>query len=118
MKNPFIKMLEKEDRSSIFHSSAHARMQSEGHFGAASSETFAQRTKIEQNRQYIQQYGSSSITAGGNQYNRAQTYNPTATQRSSQGIAARPLANGPRPAAPARPAISRPPLPKNPGIQR
>ena len=90
-------MLENEDRSSIFHSSAHARAQSEGHFGAASSETFAQRTKIEQNRQFIQQYNNARITSGGNQYNRAQTYNPTTT---------------PKPATP------RPPLPKNPGIQR
>lgn len=105
MKNPLIKFIKEEDHASIFHSSVHARAQSEGHLGAASSETFRQREALNQNRQYIKQYKESRLATGVNQYCRAKTYEPAAQAHPA------PQPPTPRPIMPKNPGI-------NPGIHR
>ncbi len=49
------------ERSQIFHSSAYARAQSGTAMGAASTESFAQRQALEQNRQNVRKYGDSLV---------------------------------------------------------
>ena len=61
MKNPFTKILIKDKREDIFHSSAYAKAQSGGVMGAASVESFEKRRKIDQNRQVIQKYKDSQV---------------------------------------------------------
>lgn len=62
-KNPFVKMLIRDQKSDIFHTSAYAKAQSGSSFGAASSESFAARQKIDQNRQNIRKYNDSRVAA-------------------------------------------------------
>ena len=95
MKNPLLKYVINPDKEEVFHSSAFARAQNGGNIGSASSETFANRRRLDQNRQFIRGYGDSNIGNASNPALRAKTYE------------AAPQASAPRP-----------PLPKNPGIQR
>ena len=61
MKNPFMKYVAKEKKEDIFHSSAYGKAQNGGNMGAASSESFADRRKMERNRQVINGYGHSGV---------------------------------------------------------
>ena len=100
-KNPFLDRLMKiNDKGDIFHSSAYGKAQNGGSMGAASTESFATRRQIEQNRTVIKGYGSSSVARSviGNGP-RAKTYMPPA--KNNVGLGPRPMAG-----------------PKNPGISR
>ena len=61
MKNPFLKRLMKDTKSDVIHSSSYASAQNAGNIGAASTETFAQRKDIKQNRQMVNNYGTSRL---------------------------------------------------------
>lgn len=78
MTNPFAKFLQKEEKGEIFHSSAAGRAQNADGIGVASSSSFAERMKIEKNRQIVRGYNDSRVvsqayTAGS----RAKTYSET-----------------------------------------
>jgi len=63
-KNPLLKyMMDDEKREDFFHTSRHARIQSGANMGAASTETFAQRRMIDQNRTRVKKYSDSRIAA-------------------------------------------------------
>lgn len=64
MNNPFIKYLMKEQKENIFHSSAYGKAQNAGAIGAASTESFEERMKVEQNRKIVQGYNDSRIVNG------------------------------------------------------
>ena len=100
--NPFLKYIMKDEKEDIFHTSAYGKAQNGQGMGAASSQSFAERRQTDANRTVIRGFNSSSIagSAIGNGP-RAKAYVPPA-----------------KPAATARPAMSRPPMPKNPGISR
>lgn len=57
--NPFLKYVMKDDKEDIFHSSAYAKAQNGGSMGAASTQSFADRQRMEQNRTMIRGYASS-----------------------------------------------------------
>lgn len=61
MDNPFAKRLMKDDRAEIFHSSAYGRAQSGGAMGAASTESFEERKKIDESRKTIRKYDDSMV---------------------------------------------------------
>ena len=63
-KNPFLKYVMKDNKEDIFHSSAYAKAQNGGGIGAASSESYQVRVKINENRQNIKGYGDSEIMSG------------------------------------------------------
>lgn len=64
MKNPFIKYLMREQKEDIFHSSAYGKAQNAGAIGAASTESFEERMKVERNRKIVQGYNDSRIVNG------------------------------------------------------
>lgn len=101
MNNPLLKYVSHPDKDEVFHSSAFARSQNSGQIGTASSETFAARRTLDQNRQFVKRYGDSQLGSATGQMH-AKTYTPAA----------------PTPGQPltTRPMVSRPPMPKNPGI--
>lgn len=105
------RITEHDDKSDFFHSSAYAKSQNQTSIGAASSETFAARRQLDNSRRFVGNYQRSQIVSSGNTYERAKTYDPAAARASA------PQAAGQRPQPMAsRPAMSRPPMPKNPGI--
>ena len=59
--NPLIKYLAKNKSEEVFHSSAYARTQNGSNMGAASSQSFAERKRIEENRQRIRGYRDSGL---------------------------------------------------------
>lgn len=65
---PIVKRLIRDEKSEFFHSSAYGRAQSGGTIGAASTESFDQRRKIDENRQNIRKYDDSLVAE--------QRYNP------------------------------------------
>lgn len=64
MKNPFIKYLMKEKKEDIFHSSGYGKAQSAEVIGTASTQSFADRMKIDKNRQIVRGYNDSRIANG------------------------------------------------------
>lgn len=92
--NPFIKYVMKDEKEDIVHSSTYAKAQSGGSMGVASAQSFAERQRIEQNRQVIRGYGASRVAnsaiSGGP---RAKTYTPPVGGVKSVG-------GGPRPPMP------------------
>ena len=64
MKNPFIKYVMKDKKEDIFHSSAYGKAQNGEVIGVASTESFDERMKVEQNRQVVQGYNDSAIVNG------------------------------------------------------
>lgn len=80
MNNPFLKYLMKDDKKEdIFHSSAYGVAQNGAGMGAASTQSFRERQKIEENRQKVGGYNRSGImgSAAANGP-RAKTYTPPA----------------------------------------
>lgn len=65
---PIVKRMIRDEKSDFFHSSAYGRAQSGGTIGAASTESFDQRRKIDENRQNIRKYDDSLVAE--------QRYNP------------------------------------------
>ncbi len=63
MGNPFIKYIDREKRENVFHSSAYGVTQSGGNIGVASTESFAERQKIEKNRKIIRGYNDAKIVS-------------------------------------------------------
>ena len=96
-----IKRVMKDDKEDIFHSSAYGKAQNGAGMGASSTESFAARRKIDQNRQVVKGYGNSNLVgqAIGNGP-RAKAYTP------------------PTPSTQGSPAPARPLPPRNPGISR
>lgn len=89
--NPFLKRLMKAKKEDVIHSSAYASAQNQCGMGAASTISFEERMKIEQNRQKIKGYGTSSVVGKA-------------------------MGGGPRPKT--YDGAARPSLPRNPGISR
>ena len=67
-KNPFTKILIKNQKQEFFHSSAYGMAQSGNVIGASSTESFAKRQEIDQNRQNIRKYNDSRVAS--QRYNR------------------------------------------------
>lgn len=91
MKNPLLKYLIKANKEDVFHSSAYSKVKSGDTIGSASSESFATRQAIEQNRQLVKKYHDSLIAS--NTYNRhlaasstnsASSSNPTNSSSSTK----------------------------------
>lgn len=119
MNTPLLKYVNDPDKDEVFHTSAFARAQNGGHLGAASSETFTARRSLDQNRQFVRNYGDSKLATAGNPGLHAKAYDPTAQPRfaSDARVAANQRFAASRPAAQSPASqMSRPPLPKNPGI--
>ena len=64
MNNPFIKYVMKERKEDIFHSSAYGKAQNGEAIGAASTEGFNDRMKIDRNRQIVKGYNDSRVVNG------------------------------------------------------
>lgn len=62
MNNPFLHRLIKEKKSDVVHSSAYAKMQNSNSVGVASTQSFAERQKIEHGRRFVRRYGDSKLT--------------------------------------------------------
>ena len=60
-KNPFLKYLVKEQMPDVVHSSVYAKAQNENGIGAASTESYEVRVKIDKNRQKIRGYRDSGL---------------------------------------------------------
>ena len=61
MNNPFLKRLMKDEKEDIVHSSTYAQAQNDGGIGAASSESFEKRRKIDMERTQVRRYGESKV---------------------------------------------------------
>ena len=114
--NPFIKYMVKDEKEDIFHSSAYAKAQSGASMGSASQQSFAERQRIEENRQVIRGYGASRVAnsaiSGGP---RAKTFTPPVggglgASGAGAGLGARPLGTtgGGRPTGAAPRPVSMP----------
>ena len=112
--NPFTKYLIKDKAEDIFHSTAYAKAQSGASLGAVSVQGFAERQKMEQNRQVIQGYGASRIANSSiGSGPRAKAFTPP-VQTGGSGLGARP---GGAPAGGVRPGgVPRPSMPKPLGL--
>lgn len=76
-KNPFLKYLIKDEKQDVLHSSGYAKAQNGASMGASSSESFAARVKIDQDRQRVRRYNDSRLVAGARMNApRAKTYEP------------------------------------------
>ncbi|MBR3172835.1 hypothetical protein IKF21_02930 [Candidatus Saccharibacteria bacterium] len=60
-KNPFLDRLMKEESKDVVHSSAYAQAQNAEGIGAASTQSFATRRAIEQNRKMVRGYRDSKV---------------------------------------------------------
>lgn len=60
----------------VMHSSGYAGAQNAGNFGAASTESFAQRRSVEEQRKFVRGYRNSRIIGGATNGVRAKTYTP------------------------------------------
>lgn len=92
--NPFLKYVIKDEKEDIVHSSAYAKVQNGGAMGASSAQSFAERQRIEQNRQVVRGYNSSRIVSGAMSGGpRAKAYTPPAGAGASgaRPIGARPM---------------------------
>ena len=78
MTNPFLKYVSHEKKEDIFHSSAYGKAQNGSNMGAASSESFADRRKMERNRQVIRGYNDARVVsqAVASSGTRAKVYEP------------------------------------------
>lgn len=70
------RLMNVRDKSKVFHSSGYARSQSGASFGVASSESFAERRTVDENRKFVQKYNNSRITNRAYGVERARTYIP------------------------------------------
>ena len=102
--NPFTKYLIKDKKEDIFHSTAYAKAQNGSTMGAVSTQSFAERQKLEQNRQMIQGYGASRIANNSiGSGPRAKTFTPPAGASGGFGGAA-----GVRPGGAPKPSMPKP----------
>lgn len=69
-----IQRITRAQTSDIIHSSGFASMQNNGGFGTASTESFATRRSIDQNRKIVQGYRNSQLARGVNNMPRAKTF--------------------------------------------
>ncbi|MBR3122265.1 hypothetical protein IKF28_02355 [Candidatus Saccharibacteria bacterium] len=61
MSDLLVKFMKKENEKDVFHSSAYAKAQSGAAMGVTSSQSFADRRRMEQNRRIVQGYGDSRV---------------------------------------------------------
>lgn len=132
-----LKFIMKEKTKDVIHSSAYAQAQNGGNMGAASTQSFAERQKINQNRQRIRGYNDSRVVsqAFASSGVKAKTYTPpepkdtfsssrdtgTANRGTlDRGTTGRNTLSGPQPSTNLRGGTNTPPPPmrKNPGISR
>lgn len=59
--NPFLNRLMDDEAGDVVHSSAYAKAQNGGTIGAASTESFTERQKIDNDRSYIKKYNDSRV---------------------------------------------------------
>ena len=118
-------VMKDENKSEVFHSSAYGQAQNGGSMGAASTESFEARRNQDQNRQFIKNFNSSKLAGSAfSPVSRPATVKPgdipTSRIASVPGsVPTRGATPGAaRPAASARPQMSRPPMRQNPGIHR
>lgn len=76
-KNPILKYVMKDDKKEdIFHSSAYGVSQNGQGMGVASTESFAARQQINNNRQFVQGFKDSGMVRSMPGAPRAKTYEP------------------------------------------
>ena len=120
--NPFTKYLIKDKKEDIFHSTAYAKAQSGAAMGAVSAQGFAERQKMEQNRQVIQGYGASRIANSSiGSGPRAKTFTPPAPAGGTpagagSSVAVRPGVGVPSGGAVRPGGVPRPSMPKPLGL--
>lgn len=87
MSDLILKYIKKDNKEDIFHSSPYGRAQNESSMGVASTETFSDRRKIDQQRQMIKRYGDSQI-ANSMAMNgpHAKPYTPPKTNTGGRGL--------------------------------
>ena len=61
MQNPFLKLVMKDKKGDVVHSSAYGEAQNGGGIGVASTQSFTERMKIEQNRKRVRGYNESRV---------------------------------------------------------
>lgn len=124
-KNPLLKHMMKAKTEDVIHSSAYAQVQNQQGIGSASTESFADRMKIEKNRTRIRAYGDSKVVNDSfGQAPRPKVYNAEAdkSQRmqfrdnNSAAIGRASMTNRAGATPPPKPAA--PPMWKKPGISR
>ncbi|MDR3297840.1 MAG: hypothetical protein LBT19_00450 [Candidatus Nomurabacteria bacterium] len=76
--NPLLKYVMKTQTPEVLHSSGYAKTQNADSFGAASTETFSERRRIEEQRKFVRGYRNSLLAAGTSGIPRAKTYIPPA----------------------------------------
>lgn len=105
-KNPLLKYMMKAKKEDVVHSSGYAMVQNQG-FGAASTSSFEERRKLEENRTRIKGYRDSQLASGAvNMRPKAQVYTPP---EPNMGVSSFSSSSSSRPA---------PTPPRNPGISR
>ncbi|MCR5700309.1 MAG: hypothetical protein K6G49_02680 [Candidatus Saccharibacteria bacterium] len=78
-KNPFLARLMKDKSKDVLHSSAYAEAQGAGKMGAASTQSFAERQRVETNRTTVRGYKDSRVVndALGNVGAKIKSYDAT-----------------------------------------
>jgi len=71
-----LKRVMKTQTADVLHTSAHAQAQNSESFGAASTESFAQRRTVEEQRKFVRGYNNSRIIGGAANVPRAKTFTP------------------------------------------
>lgn len=121
------KFIVKNKKEDVIHSSAFAKVQNSEGIGVASSQSFSDRMKIEQNRNRIRGYGDSQVVVQSRASSgiKAKTYTPPeqtgyGTNNGVGRVSSR--VGGPKPVGlrsnSSGSLNSRPPMRKNPGISR
>lgn len=104
MGNLFSRFVIKDNKGDFLHSSGYAKAQNGSSMGAASTQSFEDRMKMEKNRRKIRGYNDSRImTQVGNCRPRAQVFKPQTQNGGAQAQVGRPQAGNP----PKNPSISR-----------
>ncbi|MBQ6355207.1 hypothetical protein IJJ18_02195 [Candidatus Saccharibacteria bacterium] len=109
------RLMNVRDKSKVFHTSGYAASQNGANFGAASTESFAERRSVDENRKFVRGYNNSRILSSAYGVERARKYVPR-TGKIEGSSAARQMAVGAntggsiQPAAPASLASSPRPI--------
>ena len=105
------RLMNVRDKSKVFHTSGYATSQNGANFGAASTESFAERRSVDENRKFVQRYNNSRILNNAYGVERARKYVPRTGAGSSVGtgggIASAGRGATPSPAAPTTPPARR-----------
>ena len=102
-------VMKDENKSEVFHSSAYGQAQNGSSMGAASTESFTARREQDGSRRFIKGYGDSKVASSA--------FSPVARPATVQPGSIPSSRVTPAAGAP-RPQMSRPPMPRNPGIHR